>query len=327
MPVPIWFLRRALYSLQRNRGLSVQIDAIESMFLRKKGIQVLFGISDRGPHFKLPLALWIPDFQHRHFPEMFSQQEIERRDRNLRQAARHARAIILSSQSAFKDLEAFAPEAVHKTSVLKFVAQLPDNALSFEPKVVSNHYNLPEKFFYLPNQFWKHKNHELVVKALAIAKQSCPEIVIVCSGNTNDYRDPGYFPRLQQLISDSTVQENMIVLGMITQEHIIPLMRQALALVQPSLFEGWSTTVKKAKSIGQRIIISDIPVHKEQNPPAAMYFDPHDPQALAACLIKIYREVEPGPDTILEAQAQIALPNRTHAFGTKFVEIVEKVVN
>ncbi len=36
------------------------------------------------------------------------------------------------------------------------------------------------------------------------------------------------------------------------------------ALINPSQFEGWSTTVEEAKSLGVKMLLSDLEVHKEQ---------------------------------------------------------------
>ena len=63
---------------------------------------------------------------------------------------------------------------------------------------------------------------------------------------------------------------------MLPRAHVFRLMRQSLAVLQPSLFEGWSTSVEEAKSVGKRMILLDIPVHREQDPPRALFFDPRD---------------------------------------------------
>ena len=68
---------------------------------------------------------------------------------------------------------------------------------------------------------------------------------------------------------------------MVPREDLYQLIRQSLAVLQPSLFEGWSTTVEEAKSIGKQIILSDLPVHREQVESGARFFDANDPNSLA----------------------------------------------
>ena len=43
-------------------------------------------------------------------------------------------------------------------------------------------------------------------------------------------------------------------------------MYHSIALINPSKFEGRSSTVEQGKSMGEKIILSTIPVHKEQKP-------------------------------------------------------------
>jgi glycosyltransferase involved in cell wall biosynthesis len=125
-------------------------------------------------------------------------------------------------------------------------------------------------------------------------------------------------------ISKLGIRNNLVVLGMLPHAHLHQLMRQSLAVLQPSLFEGWSTTVEEVKSIGKRIIISDIPVHREQNPPRASFFSAQDAQQLAEILVKTFDEAKPGPDLALESQARAQLPARIEEYGRSFLEIVNE---
>jgi glycosyltransferase involved in cell wall biosynthesis len=176
---------------------------------------------------------------------------------------------------------------------------------------------------YLPNQFWVHKGHRVVVEALAQLRASRPDIVVVCTGNPSDHRAPQYFGELLAEVSQRGVRESFIVLGWVPQAHIYHLMRQSLAVLQPSRFEGWSTTVEETKSIGKRILLSDIPVHREQCPPAAHYFGPDDAVALATALIDVYETSAPGPDEDMESRARAELPARTREYGATFLGIAE----
>jgi glycosyltransferase involved in cell wall biosynthesis len=179
---------------------------------------------------------------------------------------------------------------------------------------------------YLPNQFWLHKGHGVVVDALHQLLTRRPDITVVCTGNTTDTRDPLHFGELLARVSQLGVRENFVVLGWVPHAHTFHLLRQSLAVLQPSLFEGWSTTVEETKSIGKPIVLSDIPIHREQAPPEAAYFDPSDPAALAERLIEVYETRSPGPDHELEARARAELPGRTRDYATTFVEIARDAV-
>jgi glycosyltransferase involved in cell wall biosynthesis len=314
IPIPEWLERLVV----PRKGLITQ--------LRKNQVDILYSNTEYGPHFPIPLLSWIPDFQHAFLPELFSTSKIRTRDRHNDRIARYATRVILSSQSALSDLGQAIPQAVQKACVVSFVAQIPPGVYDIEPMKVCERYHLPEKFFYLPNQFWKHKNHAVVLEALTLLKKEHPEFIVVCTGNSFEFRGQGYYQQLVETIHVRGLDEAMVLLGLVPHENIFQLMRQSLAVLQPSLFEGWSTTVEEAKSLGKGMIVSNIPVHKEQNPPESVFFDPHDPQMLADCLVEIYDKRQPGPDAKLEANAQNLLPIRTRQFAENFIQVTKEAV-
>jgi len=296
-------------------------------FLRQREVDLVFTCwAEFGPNFKLPLLGWIPDFQHVHWPELFQPEELTRRDQLFTAMAQHCSRIILSSADAEQDFRRFGPAHAHKARILRFVAQLPAEVYADDPGRICGHYHIPERFVYLPDQFWRHKNHAVVLAALSLLKTSHPEATVVCTGNTNDHRAPLHFAELLTQIARLGLRNNFILLGWVPHADIFQLMRQALAVLQPSLFEGWSTTVEEAKSLGKTIVLSDIAIHREQNPPAALFFDPADPAALAEALRQVYAACRPGPDAALEADARAQLPARTRAYAETFLTIARDAV-
>lgn len=326
MPTVPWadFWWRQIIRIQMRLGI---YQSPLAPYLHEQRVDSIFVLNTEfGPRFSVPLLAWIPDFQHLHLPEMFSLESIQKRNKGFSRIANHADRVILSSQAALRDFERFAPQAAHKARVLPFVAQVPVDTYDSDPACVCDYYYLPQRFIYLPNQFWRHKNHEIVVQALTLIKAKDPEITVVCTGNTNDYRHPLYFAELLAHISVEGLRDNLIILGMVPHDHLFQLMRQSLAVLQASLFEGWSTTVEEAKSIGKRIILSDIPVHREQDPPRSVYFNPRDSRDLADKMEMIWKTTEPGPDLHLEASARAALPRRQQQFGRAFSQIAREAM-
>jgi glycosyltransferase involved in cell wall biosynthesis len=58
-------------------------------------------------------------------------------------------------------------------------------------------------------------------------------------------------------------------------------MKHAVAVIQPSLFEGWSTVIEDAMAMNQSIIASDLEVNYEQLGEKGVFFDRNDAVALA----------------------------------------------
>src|SRR5690606_17136877 len=131
-------------------------------------------------------------------------------------------------------------------------------------RAAAERYGLPPTYFFLPNQFWSHKNHATVIEALALLKARGRAVTVAASGNPVDPRDPAHFERLTARAAALGVDDLFRPLGLIPYADIALLMRGSAALINPSLFEGWSTTVEEAKATGTPMILSSLDVHREQ---------------------------------------------------------------
>jgi glycosyltransferase involved in cell wall biosynthesis len=242
---------------------------------------------------------WIPDFQEDHLPDFFSQQDISRRKAVQLAIARHASAIVLSSRDSQKDFIRLYPDASPRQFVIPFaVTHPPFRHISME--VLKERYKLPQSYLFCPNQFWKHKNQQLVLEAIAKLKGQGHEIHVAFSGKTSDYRNPDYFSGLQSFINDHGIGGDVSFLGFLPRDEQLQLMAHAHAIIQPSLFEGWSTVVEDAKAMNQQIIVSDLGVHREQlaGYPNASFFDPKNVDSLVESIVENHSDFNSGIDYV-----------------------------
>ena len=158
------------------------------------------------------------------------------------------------------------------------------------------------------------------------------DVVVAASGGKDDPREPDYFDSIVRQIDERNLSGNFRYLGMIPLSHVYALLRVCTALINPSRFEGWSTTVEEAKSFGVPMILSDLDVHREQTAGMASYFGTDDPTALADHLIRAasnpesysVRDLVPGLDarvSTFAADFRILFTsrwNRGEKFGGKF---------
>jgi len=288
--------------------------------LKKNKIDIVSHVGGVAGKMKTPLLGWIPDFQHRHLPQLFTDKELSGRNRTFMGLCQGCKGIILSSYNAKKDLEDFAPDLMCKVHVLQFVVQPPTSDEEFTAQQLEQIYGFEGKYIYMPNQFWKHKNHKVLLEALNILKKQKKEILVVATGSTEDYRNPEYYSGLSRFVEEHNLVKNFIVLGKIPYSHVVALAKHCKALINPSLFEGWSTTVEEAKSLGKKMILSDILVHKEQEPPGGIYFNPHNPDKLAEILWNVW--VSDESDDLLKIQAKRNLKERNMNFAKAYEKII-----
>jgi glycosyltransferase involved in cell wall biosynthesis len=283
--------------------------------LVRSGVQALIGESVIWHLGKVANVGWLWDFQHLHLPELFSQREIARRERNFTRTLRLADRV-LATCSVERDATAFAPAYASKIRTIQPLTQIESCIYSRDPGAVIDTYDLPTRFFYTPGQFWLHKNHRRLFEALHVLAQRGVRPHVVLTGGTLEYRDPHYFSTLMQYVTAHQLHEQVHYLGSVPRDDVFDLIRQSICVVNPSLFEGWGYAVDEAASVGKRILASDIAAHREQAAPACEYFDPLDTEDLAEKLTHVWDTGQPGPDVELETRARARQPERVEAFGT-----------
>ncbi len=320
-----------VFSPARRRASLLQAmvlgrDAQLLQLFRAHGVDVVFEAAQFfGWRLGLPAIAWIPDFQHKVLPHLFPGLSWWRREIGFRFQVVAGRTIMLSSEDARGACERYYPRTRGRTHAVPF-AVLPGEAVAFEQaRQVADAYGLPGHFIFLPNQFWRHKNHGLVLDALAILRERGRPVVIAASGRQSDPRDPGYFPALQARIAQEGLGDAFRLLGMIPYPHLAALMRACSALLNPSLFEGWSTTVEEARNQGTPMILSDLAVHREQMGTQAVYFDRHSAGALADALQAVVPQV-PSERDVLAATALQEAPRRAEAFAGSFAHMARSVL-
>ena len=315
---PAWFVRKVLATAGGE-------DILLRRFLQAQGIRVLSHSSHLGRQRAIKTIGWIPDFQHVHLPDFFTLKQRAALDRHFRSICSACGRVIVSSERARADLESFSPEYAHKAALLRFVASpvpLADAAALPELRRV---YDFSEEYFLLPNQFWAHKNHRIVVAALQHLKQRNQRVLVLCTGSTKDHRNPSYFGSLMEYAKQCDVIDRFRVLGQIPFEHLAGLMQHATAFINPSRFEGWSTSVEEAKSMGKQIVLSDIPVHREQAPGRSFFFTPEDAIALADAMLAAIAGFNVADDAKQQAEARSRFPERLRQFGEDYRRIVATV--
>ena len=266
---------------------------------------------------------WIPDFQHDYLPHLYTDGELEKVKSKYSKVST-APLVVLSSDMALSDFKRIYPQQANRGKVLKFASYSEPSYFEGDPLQVQSKYNLPANFFLVSNQFWAHKNHKLLVEAVSVLKNKGIRPCIVCTGKKEDYRNPNYFSKIEALIKQKDVVENFRILGMIPRDDQMMLMRRALAVIQPSLFEGWSTVLEDAKSLGKPLIVSDFPVHIEQVGKKMWVFPRDDAERLAVCMQEAIDLLNPGPNFIEEEKAREKNLKEMQAFGRNFLAIANE---
>jgi hypothetical protein len=84
------------------------------------------------------------------------------------------------------------------------------------------------------------------------------DICLVCTGYMNDRRNKTYINEIKEFIQINKLHKYIRLLGLVDYEDVFALIKFSEAVINPSLFEGWSSTVEECKSVKKHMILSDL---------------------------------------------------------------------
>ena len=269
------------------------------------------------------LLVWYPDFQFRHLPEVFSEQEILDRSRQWKYVAQRADGILTISQAVANDALESDPQVEEKLFVCGFPPVFPRSILGASPDETRKKYDLPAQFFLVCNQFFKHKNHLTVLEALRQLRDEGHSVPVVAfTGRPHDYRNVDAFSDLLQFVHVNRLHQYCRFLGVLPREEQIALIRASQAVIHPSKFEGRGAIVEEAFVLGTQVICSDLPVHRELRAPGTLFFPVGDVAEVTRLMKGDYKPSAKTVDEIANESKRWAT-----AYGEELMNVCSGLVN
>ena len=228
------------------------------------------------------------DLQHLHHPAFFPAGERRERDVRYGTFCRQASLIVVASSQVRNDIARHYGVEPEKIAV---VPMAPPTAAYGKPvpsvlERVRRRLGSLGEYAYFPGQTWAHKNHLRLLEALALLRDRDGIIVpLVCSGRTNDF-----YPRIASAVERLGLAEQVLFLGFVEPAEVVALYELCRCVVFPTLFEGWGNPVTEAFLAERPIACSRITPLTETAGDAALWFDPEDPEAIAAEIRAIWRD-------------------------------------
>jgi glycosyltransferase involved in cell wall biosynthesis len=131
----------------------------------------------------------------------------------------------------------------------------------------------------------RYKNVECLVRAFALIAEARPALQLLLIGGDGGTRD---------LSARLGVAHRVRVTGPLAETELRTSIRDAAVFVVPSLVEGFGLPVLEAMALGTPVVVSDVPALREVAGTAALAFDPHQPQSLAAALTSVLDDDQLG---------------------------------
>ncbi|HMK07113.1 MAG TPA: glycosyltransferase family 1 protein [Flavobacterium sp.] len=230
------------------------------------------------------LISWYADLQHMHYPQFFSKAKRLERYLRVQFILKNADHLVVSSEAVRDDFHRFfkIPKSLnfHTYHFVSIIDKFPEHSLA----ELKTQYNLPDDYFIICNQFHKHKNHKVAFQAVAALKKKGIRINLVLTGKLPEDAKSVYLQELRNILAENQLEDQIIFLGVLPRDVQLSIMKHSLAIIQPSLFEGWSTVNEDAIALQKPVICSDLIVNIEQMKDKGYYFSPHDDAKLMQIL-------------------------------------------
>jgi glycosyltransferase involved in cell wall biosynthesis/SAM-dependent methyltransferase len=234
----------------------------------------------------IPGAILIPDLQHEYFPQYFAPGVLRWRRANFWPSVVRARIVLTISEftrTTIVEKYGISPD--------KIVVLDLDAARTFKlpctprAEAAFREFRLPAAYFFYPANFWPHKNHANLLRALQILRKTNPEVALVLTGS--EVPDPAPVLRMA---ADLGIADAVRYLGHVDREILVPLYQHALGLSFVSQFEGCGLPILEAFNCGTPVIASRAASCPEIAGDAGLFVDSAQPGEIAAAMFQFVRD-------------------------------------
>jgi len=280
----------------------------------------------------LPMVATIQDLTALEFPEILGARETAEVRKETQQWLRNCTCVVSSYSTVEKIKHLFPGDADHLGFVHHAISpneKTYANAITNGPKV-------PAPYVIYPANINVHKNHYNLLVGFARWRNQMARLVFVGQGTEllrESAIDEGsnlQVTRLGGLVARLGIHENadFFALGYVPDSELTGLIKNAWALIMPSLAEGGgSFPVEEAFSLGVPVLCSNIPVMREHvadRAEAVVWFDPECPQSIAAALEQLEADYSSRKEIALRVMS-VHRPNWNEV-AAQYISIFENAL-
>ena len=269
----------------------------------------------------VPVVSLIHDLQYLTYPEFFEPEVRHERDRHFRQVCRLAGRLICVSEftrAAVLEHADVPPERVVA------IPSAPQHRLPAASRVPAALPLTPGRYLLYPANFWRHKNHELLLTAFGLYRAAHPasDLKLVLTGAPGPRRD-----RLIEASRRMRLAESVVFPGYLPDDEFAALLAGCAAMIFPSLFEGFGMPVLEAMAAGVPVLCANRTSLPEVAGDAALLFDPRRPVEIVDAITCL--EADPAlRRTLIEKGKQHlrSLPGPAD-MATRYLQVFEDLVS
>ena len=234
---------------------------------------------------------------HLEFPEIKEKGEFENRELRLNFSSKRAISIIVDSKYSKSNFSKKYNVEKSRVSVIPFepLKEIKDNTFSINSDAyIKEKFKIKNSFIFYPAQFWPHKNHIYILKAIyLLEKKYNLSVDVIFSGG-----DKGHKKNIQNYANKLCIKDRVIFTGFIPNQELISIYKMSIALVMPTFFGPTNIPPLEAFKLGIPVIYPDIKGLKEQVKKSGLLVDLNDPETLSTCILDLIKNTNLRNDLI-----------------------------
>ena len=240
---------------------------------------------------EIPSLAVVHDLMHRYerrFPEVSRYGRYRVREMHLRNTCKYAKGILVDSEIGKKQVcESYnvPPERVFELPYIppKYIYEKTGK----EDQTFAERYSLPPKFFFYPAQFWEHKNHVRLFKALKSLERELPDLqLLLAGGKKNGYKES------RRRVESLGLGERVHFLGYVPNEDLPGFYKRARGLIMPTFFGPTNIPPLEAFAMGCPVAASNVYGMPDQIGDAGLLFDPMDEDGITEAMRRLWVDDE-----------------------------------
>ena len=188
-------------------------------------------------------------------------------------------------------------------------------------EIKEEYINVPDKYVFYPAQFWRHKNHINLVKAIQLLKNDVDDIHLILVGS-----EKNCLQEIEEYIRDNKLERNITIFGFVSDGNITYLYKHAVALVMPSYFGPTNLPPLEAMALGCPAIVSNKYAMPEQVGDAGLLFNPDSPEEIAECIWRVWVDESLRERMIRKGYQRIKRRNKQY-FKDTVLKVIENCLN
>jgi glycosyltransferase involved in cell wall biosynthesis len=248
---------------------------------------------------RCPYLATVWDVQHRthpYLPEMQEGGEWAYREKKTAPFLRQAAGIIVGTRAGADEIRHFY--GISEDRMLLLPHPAPQGFSGVRKEV-------DPPFFLYPANFWPHKNHATLLRALALLKRREVTLVFTGEGKNRNY--------LRHLVGRLGLEGRVKFVGHVDDQEVRRLYLSATALVYASLSGPENLPPLEAMAAGCPVLNSDFPGAREQLGEGALFVPPLDPTAWATAMEEVLKAAGEGSIAAKVGQGRRLVQIRTPA--------------